>query len=136
MGYQLKVDPNQDDKATEIKIFNFSRPHMRAFHCSWWCFFIAFFIWFAIAPLLGEIKDTLGLTKQQIRISCSFLHPSLLLRHPYFFDWNHQQRNDTYYPSSFHWFRRCYFCSMPILDFQNVRQERCWYCQCTRWWMG
>ena len=31
-----------------------------------WSFFIAFFIWFAIAPLLSEIKDTLGLTKQEI----------------------------------------------------------------------
>merc|ERR1712048_1014756 len=66
MGYQLKVDPNQDDKATEIKIFNFSRPHMRAFHCSWWSFFIAFFIWFAVAPLLSEIKSTLKLTKQEV----------------------------------------------------------------------
>jgi NNP family nitrate/nitrite transporter-like MFS transporter len=33
---------------------------------SWWGFFIAFFIWFAIAPLLSEIKDDLGLTKQEI----------------------------------------------------------------------
>ena len=64
--YQLNVDPNQDDKATEIKLCNFSRPHMRAFHCSWFCFFIAFFIWFAIAPLLPEIKQTLNLSKQQI----------------------------------------------------------------------
>ena len=39
---------------------------MRAFHCSWWGFFIAFFIWFAIAPLLSEIKVTLGLTKQEL----------------------------------------------------------------------
>jgi NNP family nitrate/nitrite transporter-like MFS transporter len=39
---------------------------MRAFHCSWWSFFIAFFIWFAIAPLLSEIQVTLGLTKQEI----------------------------------------------------------------------
>mmetsp|Transcript_3058 Transcript_3058/g.4609 ORF Transcript_3058/g.4609 Transcript_3058/m.4609 type:complete len:507 (-) Transcript_3058:239-1759(-) len=65
-SYYLAVDPEQDDKATEIKLCNFSRPHMRAFHFSWWCFFIAFFIWFAIAPLLGEIQDTIGLTKQQI----------------------------------------------------------------------
>lgn len=64
--YALNVDPNQDDKATEIKLCNFSRPHMRAFHCSWFCFFIAFFIWFAIAPLLPEIKKTLDLNKQQI----------------------------------------------------------------------
>jgi NNP family nitrate/nitrite transporter-like MFS transporter len=39
---------------------------MRAFHCSWWSFFIAFFIWFSAAPLLSEIKDDLGLTKQQV----------------------------------------------------------------------
>lgn len=64
--YALNVDPDQDDKATEIKLCNFSRPHMRAFHCSWWSFFIAFFIWFAITPLLSEIKITLGLDKQQI----------------------------------------------------------------------
>mmetsp|Transcript_27275 Transcript_27275/g.40818 ORF Transcript_27275/g.40818 Transcript_27275/m.40818 type:complete len:472 (-) Transcript_27275:343-1758(-) len=64
--YALNVDPDQDDKATEIKLCNFSRPHMRAFHCSWWSFFIAFFIWFAITPLLSEIKITLGLNKQQL----------------------------------------------------------------------
>jgi MFS transporter, NNP family, nitrate/nitrite transporter len=64
--YDLKVDPDQDDKATEIKLCSFSRPHMRAFHLSWWGFFIAFFIWFAIAPLLSEIKTTLGLTKQEV----------------------------------------------------------------------
>lgn len=64
--YHVEVDPDQDDKAKEIKLCSFARPHMRAFHCSWMGFFIAFFIWFAIAPLLSEIKDTLGLTKQQV----------------------------------------------------------------------
>ncbi len=39
---------------------------MRAFHMSWWGFFIAFFIWFAIAPLLTEIKADLQLSKQQV----------------------------------------------------------------------
>ena len=39
---------------------------MRAFHCSWWCFFIAFFIWFAVAPLLSEIGPDLGISKKQI----------------------------------------------------------------------
>jgi NNP family nitrate/nitrite transporter-like MFS transporter len=64
--YSIKTDPDNDDKATEIKLCNFSRPHMRAFHFSWMCFFIAFFIWFSIAPLLGEIRITLNLTKQEI----------------------------------------------------------------------
>jgi len=63
--YHVKVDPNQGDKAAEIKLCSFARPHMRAFHCSWWTFFVAFFIWFAIAPLMPEIKLTLGLTGQQ-----------------------------------------------------------------------
>lgn len=39
---------------------------MRAFHCSYTGFFIAFFIWFAIAPLLGEIRDTLSLDNKEV----------------------------------------------------------------------
>mmetsp|Transcript_32869 Transcript_32869/g.75687 ORF Transcript_32869/g.75687 Transcript_32869/m.75687 type:complete len:441 (+) Transcript_32869:246-1568(+) len=39
---------------------------MRAFHCAWWSFFVAFFIWFAIVPLLPEIRDTLELSDEQI----------------------------------------------------------------------
>ena len=37
--YYVNVDPDQDDKATEIKLLSFKRPHMRAFHCSWMGFF-------------------------------------------------------------------------------------------------
>mmetsp|Transcript_15223 Transcript_15223/g.33204 ORF Transcript_15223/g.33204 Transcript_15223/m.33204 type:complete len:338 (-) Transcript_15223:385-1398(-) len=65
-NYALAVDENQDDKAKEIKLCSFARPHMRAFHFAWWGFFIAFFIWFAIAPLLPLIKVDLGLTPQDI----------------------------------------------------------------------
>ena len=64
--YWIDVDPDQDDKAKTIKLCSFARPHMRAFHMSWWGFFIAFFIWFAIAPLLSEIADDLDLSKQQL----------------------------------------------------------------------
>lgn len=64
--YYIDIDPDQDDKATTVKLCSIARPHMRAFHCSWMGFFIAFFIWFAIAPLLSEIKEDLGLTKQEI----------------------------------------------------------------------
>mmetsp|Transcript_11592 Transcript_11592/g.25908 ORF Transcript_11592/g.25908 Transcript_11592/m.25908 type:complete len:459 (+) Transcript_11592:272-1648(+) len=39
---------------------------MRAFHYSWSAFFIAFFIWFAISPLLSEIRDDLRLTKGEV----------------------------------------------------------------------
>ncbi len=64
--YYCKIDPRQNDKASEIKLFSFARPHMRAFHMSWFAFFMAFFIWFAIAPLLPEIAKTLDLNKQQV----------------------------------------------------------------------
>jgi NNP family nitrate/nitrite transporter-like MFS transporter len=65
-AYELAVDTDDDNKATEIKLCNFSRPHMRAFHFSWACFFMGFFLWFAAAPLLSEIQTTLGLTDQEI----------------------------------------------------------------------
>jgi len=64
--YSVDVDPDQEDRATEIKLCNFQRPHMRAFHMSWICFFLAFFIWFAISPLLLEVKNSLGISKQDI----------------------------------------------------------------------
>jgi len=64
--YEVEVDPDQDDKAKEILLCTLSRPHMRAFHCSWWAFFIAFFVWFAITPLLPIIQADLHLTKSDI----------------------------------------------------------------------
>jgi NNP family nitrate/nitrite transporter-like MFS transporter len=39
---------------------------MRGLHCAWISFFLAFTIWFAPAPLLVEIQDTLGLSKKQV----------------------------------------------------------------------
>mmetsp|Transcript_16086 Transcript_16086/g.32574 ORF Transcript_16086/g.32574 Transcript_16086/m.32574 type:complete len:520 (-) Transcript_16086:75-1634(-) len=64
--YALPVNPDQDDKATVIKLCNFTRPHMRAFHCAWGSYFISFFMWFSITPLLSEIRDTLDFTNEQI----------------------------------------------------------------------
>ena len=67
--FALEVDPQQKWKAKELKICSFARPHMRAFHYSWWSFFIAFFIWFSIAPLMPEVKKTLDLSSQDIWLS-------------------------------------------------------------------
>ena len=44
-SHYLKIDPNQDDKATEIRLFSIARPHMRAFHAAWWCYHMAFLMW-------------------------------------------------------------------------------------------
>lgn len=65
-AYHASVDPMQDDMATEIRLCSFARPHMRAFHCNWWAFFIAFFIWFSITPLLPDIQNDLQLTGKQV----------------------------------------------------------------------
>jgi len=56
---------------------------MRAFQFSWFGFFMAFFIWFAAAPLLGVIQSPsqLNLTKQQIwSSSIASVGSTILLR--------------------------------------------------------
>lgn len=54
------------NKATRINLFNFSTPQMRAFHMSWFAFFLCFFAWFGIAPLMKVVREELLLTKDQI----------------------------------------------------------------------
>ncbi|MGD9646131.1 MAG: MFS transporter [Pirellulales bacterium] len=55
-----------DGKASRIELFNFSSPQMRAFHMSWIAFFLCFFAWFGIAPLMAVVRDELQLTKNQV----------------------------------------------------------------------
>lgn len=54
------------EKATKIDLFSFSTPQMRAFHVTWMAFFVCFFAWFAVAPLMPVIKGEFGFTKAQI----------------------------------------------------------------------
>ncbi len=53
-------------KATAISLFTFNSPHMRVFHMSWMAFFLCFFGWFGIAPLMAIVREELMLTKSQI----------------------------------------------------------------------
>jgi len=53
-------------KATRIRLADFSSIPMRAFHMSWFAFFICFFGWFGLAPLMPAIRQELHLTKAQI----------------------------------------------------------------------
>lgn len=53
-------------KATEIRLWNFSSAPMRAFHMSWLAFFLCFFGWFGLAPLMPVIRQEMHLTKAQI----------------------------------------------------------------------
>ena len=54
------------NKATSIRLRDFSSIPMRAFHMSWFAFFICFFGWFGLAPLMPVIRQELHLTKAQI----------------------------------------------------------------------
>ena len=62
----MPVDPQQGFKATEIQLFSFARPHMRAFHFAWLSFFTAFTCWFAFAPLMPVVRVTLGMNLKQV----------------------------------------------------------------------
>jgi NNP family nitrate/nitrite transporter-like MFS transporter len=69
------------EKATRIDLFNFSTPQMRAFHLSWLAFFVCFFAWFAVAPLMPVIKGEFHLTADQIaNINIAAVGVTILVR--------------------------------------------------------
>jgi NNP family nitrate/nitrite transporter-like MFS transporter len=53
-------------KANSIHLFSLKTVQMRAFHLTWMAFFVCFFAWFAVAPLMSVIKNDYGLTAAQI----------------------------------------------------------------------
>ena len=68
-------------KATRIDLFSFSTPQMRAFHLSWMAFFVCFFAWFAVAPLMPVIKGEFHLTADQIaNINIAAVGVTILVR--------------------------------------------------------
>ncbi|XP_053373508.1 uncharacterized protein LOC123531940 [Mercenaria mercenaria] len=60
------IDEDDLGKAKSFRICSLRRPHMRAFHTSWFCFFIAFTAWFGIQPLIPTIRKELGLSKKEV----------------------------------------------------------------------
>lgn len=57
---------NSAKKAISINLFSLKTIHMKTFHLSWLAFFLCFFGWFGIAPLMAVVRDELNLTKAQI----------------------------------------------------------------------
>lgn len=53
-------------KADKIRLFSFSTPSMRAFHMTWLAFFLCFFGWFGLAPLMPLVRADLHLTPAQV----------------------------------------------------------------------
>ncbi|MBC7892808.1 MAG: MFS transporter, partial [Sphingobacteriaceae bacterium] len=49
-----------------LRIFSTSGVQMRTFHITWLTFFVCFFGWFGLAPLMPAIRADLGLSKSQV----------------------------------------------------------------------
>ncbi len=49
-----------------LRLFSLKGVQMRTFHLSWLMFFICFFGWFGLAPLMPTIRTDLHLTKAQV----------------------------------------------------------------------
>jgi NNP family nitrate/nitrite transporter-like MFS transporter len=54
------------DQLTKLKIFTAKGVQMRTFHITWLMFFVCFFGWFGLAPLMPTIRAELHLTKAQV----------------------------------------------------------------------
>ncbi len=53
-------------KDTRIELFSFTSIPMRTFHMTWSAFFLCFFGWFGIAPLMAVAREDLSLTQAQV----------------------------------------------------------------------
>lgn len=54
------------NQLTKLNIFSLKGVQMRTFHITWLMFFVCFFGWFGLAPLMPTIRTELHLTKGQI----------------------------------------------------------------------
>ena len=52
-------------KATRINLLDFRSPQMRAFHLSWFAFFLCFLSWFGLAPLMKYVGPEMHLSDAQ-----------------------------------------------------------------------
>jgi NNP family nitrate/nitrite transporter-like MFS transporter len=50
----------------KIQLFSLGTVQMRTFHITWLMFFVCFFGWFGLAPLMPTIRVDLGLSKAQV----------------------------------------------------------------------
>jgi NNP family nitrate/nitrite transporter-like MFS transporter len=54
------------NQLTKLNIFSLKGVQMRTFHTTWLMFFVCFFGWFGLAPLMPTIRAELHLTKAQV----------------------------------------------------------------------
>jgi NNP family nitrate/nitrite transporter-like MFS transporter len=55
-----------ENQLTKLNIFSIKGVQMRTFHITWLMFFVCFFGWFGLAPLMPTIRAELHLTKAQV----------------------------------------------------------------------
>jgi len=51
---------------SKLNLLSF-KDNIRTLHITWIAFFISFYVWFNHAPLMAAMRDTIGLTDQQIK---------------------------------------------------------------------
>jgi NNP family nitrate/nitrite transporter-like MFS transporter len=66
IGVDPRLERDAEGKAARIHLKDFRSAPMRAFHITWFAFFVCFVAWFGIAPLMAIVRDDLKLTKAQI----------------------------------------------------------------------
>jgi NNP family nitrate/nitrite transporter-like MFS transporter len=65
----------------KLKVFNIKGIQMQTFHITWITFFVCFFGWFGVAPLMPIIRDSLHLTKDQMgNITIASVSATILAR--------------------------------------------------------
>src|SRR5258708_30283565 len=57
---------NTTQPLEKIRLFSLGTVQMRTFHITWLMFFVCFFGWFGLAPLMPTIRVDLGLSKGQV----------------------------------------------------------------------
>lgn len=60
------MEASAGGKASKINLLDFKSVPMRTFHITWFTFFLCFFGWFGIAPLMPVVREDLHLTSAQI----------------------------------------------------------------------
>ncbi|MDB5250221.1 MAG: transporter [Segetibacter sp.] len=51
---------------SKLNVLSFKGVQMKTFHTTWFMFFVCFFGWFGLAPLMPTIREDLALTKSQV----------------------------------------------------------------------
>jgi len=49
-----------------LNLLRFDEPRIKVLHLTWLAFFVSFVVWFNHAPLLADIRTSLGLTDQEV----------------------------------------------------------------------